>query len=434
MALTPRSGSLVTPSTPNDVPNNIPNSQSDVLPHIPFISDSNLNKFAIDTTQYVDVTKSLVGFMKGKRVLVTYYRLLNREGINNRTNIADLPTERNVLHSEYQKIINLEITLPKAFEFTANNAQANMSIKGEAQFYPNMNPNIADIFLMGTGDGRIGFCRITSVTPMSWRTDRTYIVDFLIQEFVTPEISAVLEAAVTTTSVFSKENYLGGTAALLSEQTYLQLIKIKELRSNLCRLYHQKFFDKNLCSYLSPEGFYDPWVVQFMANKITMDDIPIRPKNLLGQKPEIYNKTLWGRLEDRFNNNLYFISPRVVVVGSYEQTRMGAFVTELFGKQVLYPTDDDTLGDPYIYTTAFYSGTNVNMTPEELRVYKAITLRDAGDLTTLIVDYLDLVFTLNDIEQFYKIPLYIHLIDMSLQSQYRQIDAPSMGYANNSDE
>lgn len=433
MALTPRSGSLVTPSTPNDIPNDIPNSQSDVLPHMPFISDSNLNKFAIDTTQYADVTKSLVGFMRGKRILVTYYRLLNREGVNNRTNIADLPTERNVIDAEYQKILNLEITLPKEFEFTANNAQANMSIKGQAQFYPNMNPNIGDIFLTGAGDGRIGVFRISSVTPMSWRTDRTYIVDFLLQEFLTPEISAVLEGSVTTTSVFSKENYLGGTAALLSEQTYLQLLKIKETRSNLCRLYHQKFFDKNLCSYLRPDGLYDPWIVQFMANKITMDDIPIRPKNLLGQKPEIYQKTLWGRLEDRFNNSLYFISP-YVVVGRYEETRMGAFVTELFGKQIIFPTDDAALGESYIYTSAFYNGIIASMTVEELLVYKAVTKRDPGELTTFIVSYLDLVFNLSNDDQFYKIPLYIHLIDMSLQSQYRQIDAPSMGYANNADE
>ena len=433
MPLTPLFGSSTSPSAPNALPNDLPTDQAGIVATMPFVSDSALNKFAIDTTQYVNTTKQLLGFAKGKRVLVTYYRLLNRESVNNRTNVADLATARNVIDTEYQKILNLEITLPKEFEFQANNSQANMSIAGEAMMYPNMNPSIGDIFTLGTGDGRVGMCRISQVTPMSWRQDRIYTVAFIVQEFLDNGSQNPIEGSVTLTSVFSKANYLAGTAALLSEQTYIQLNQIRAARTNLCRLYHQTFFDPDIQSYVRPYTIYDPWAVQFMTGKLSMNDLPIRPKNLLGQMPQLYGKTLWSRLEDRYNTSLYNVSP-FYDLQPYRERRMGVFTTELFGRTIVYPSDDVDTGTYYLYSANFWSGNTAQMTAEELLIYEAITLRDCGDLGTLIGTYLEPVISLSTDDQYYKIPLYIHLIDMALQSKYREIDAPSMSYATNGDQ
>lgn len=427
MALTPRSGFSNTTSGQNDVPNEIPNSQSDVLNNMPFVTDTNLNKYAIDTGAYPNTTKMLVGFIKGKRVVVTYYRRLREGGSNLRTNIADYATTRNIIDTEFQKILNLEITLPKGLDFEADPTKASIGVTGEAMFYPNMNPSVGDIFSMGVGDGRVGVFQIASVTPMSWRTDRIYTVTFVLQSFLDSSDSDPIEGAVTITSVFSKENYLGGTAALLSEQTYLQLLKIREVRGNLCKYYHQSFFDTELCSYVRPDGLYDPCAVQFIINKITMDDLHARAKLLTGNNPKLYKVSLWSRLEDRFNTTLYGIAAQARVA-PYNQTRMGVFVTELFGRQVVTPEKDLTDYDPYIFSDKFYAGTIADMNALELRMYNAITQRTAGDLGTFISDFLDTVYSLPMDEQYYKIPLYIHLIDMALQSQYREIDAPSMSY------
>jgi hypothetical protein len=427
MALTPLSGSSTTPSKRNTLPSDIPNTQSDVLPSMPFISDPVLNKHAIDPTQYPQTSRDLIGFMKGKRAIVTYYRQLKNGGSNNRTNVADKVTSRNILNSEFQKIINLEITLQKGFEFTTNTAQASVEITGQAQFYPNMNPFIGDIFTIPTGDGRIGVCRITSVTPMTWLADHIYAVDFLVQEFAQPSNIDPIEGSVTLVSVFSKANYLGGTAALLSEQTYLYLTQIQSMRRNLIRFFHQMFFDRDVCSYLRPDGIYDPWVVQFITGKLSMDDVHVRPKNLLGKLGDDYLQTVWGRLEDRYNDSMYLLSPNMVV-RSYDQDRLSVFISELHNRGIMYPSDDITIGEPYLFSANFYNSKVADMTTEELLIYKAITARDAGDLGVLITLYLDTVLKLPKIEQFYKIPLYIHLIDISLQSQYRESDASSMNY------
>lgn len=395
---------------------------------MPFITDTNLNKFAIDTSAYPNTTDMIVGFMEGKRVLVTYYRQLRQGGNNLRTNISDYPTSRNVLDNEYQKIINLEITMRKGFDFEANPELAVIDVSGEAMFYPNMNPSNGDVFTMGVGDGRIGVFQISSVAPMSWRSQSVYAVKFTLQSFAGPEDIDPIEGSVTLRSVFSKENYLGNTAALLSEVTYINLEKIKTFRSNILKFYHQSFFNRELCSYLRPDGLYDPHVVKFLSEKLSMQDIPVRPKLLTGGMEREYKNTIFGRLADRFNNTLYGIASRYRIL-PYKQTRMGVYNNELSGYALISPEIELTEEDFYIFTEAFYTRTVADMTEEEKRFYTAVTERNAGDLDTLITDYLDPVFALEPIDQFYKIPLYVHLIDMALQSQYREIDAPSMNYA-----
>lgn len=428
MALTPRSGFSNLTSGRNDVPNEIPNTQSDVLNNMPFITDTNLNKLAIDPKAYPNTNKMLVGFIQGKRINVTYYRLMRQGGINMRSNIADSPTHRNVLNTEYQKILNLEITLPKGFEFTADPERADIDVHGEAMFYPNMNPNVADQFTCGIGDGRIGIFQVTRVSAASWRSDRIYLVNFSLQGFLDDETSAPLEAAVTLTSVFSKENYLGGTAALLSETTYLHIQTLRARRSSLSKLYYQLFFDKELCSYVRPDGIYDPSAVQFAANKISMDDVHYRPKVLTGSDPKIYKQTIWARLEDRHNTNLYGLASQAVLKG-YTQTRMGVFVTELHGRSIMTPEKNLTDREPYVFSGAFYAGTIADMTDFEKVIYAAVTTRKVGDLGVLLTEYIDTVYTLPEDDLYYRIPLYIHLIDMAFQSEFREIDAPSMNYA-----
>jgi hypothetical protein len=393
---------------------------------MPFITDAQMNRYAIDPSQYPEATKMLAGFAKGKRTLVTYYRIINRESGNQRTNVADLSTMRNALDSEYQKISLLEITLQKGFTFTPNNAQSNGSLTGQALMLPNMNPNIGDIFLTPVGDGRIGFCRISKVDVANWLNDRSYAVEFVVQEFLDENTIAPIEASVTIRSVFSKSNYLGSTNALLSEETYLYLQDIQKRRGVLCRLFHQMFFDAGLNSYVRPDGIYDPWVVLFMNHKTTTADILLRPKNLIGVKPLLYNQTFWKRLEDPDNHTMYNLSP-YVVVSPYNQTAMGVFVTELYGRGIIMPCAyGDDSSDTYVYSKAFYTNAVSQMTAEELLVYTAITARTAGDLGAFVTQYLDTVYALTPNDMFYKIPIYIHLIDMMLQSQYREADVLPM--------
>lgn len=428
MALTPRSGFSATTSGRNDIENNIPNSASDVANNMPNVGDAMLNRFAINTAAYPNTTKLLVGFMKGKRTLVTYYRLMDKNGSNLRTNIADYPSLKNVLFNEYQKIINLEITIPQGFAFEADPSNASVEITGDAKMYPGMNPNVGDIFYTSMGDGQIGVFQVTLVTPTTWRNDRIYIIRFVLQSFLDNVDSDPIEGSVTLTHIFSKTNYLGSTAALLSEQTYLDLQTIKARRSSLIRYYHQTFFCQDINSYIRPDQVYDPYAVQFMVNKITMDDLPIRPKNLMGQNSDLYRNSLWARLEDRYNTSLYGLWP-LYKTRRHRRTALAVTANELMGYEVVSLEKEIDGLTSYVVSPAFYTGTTETMNTFELLLHEAVLERTCGSLSTLITEYLDLFQTLSLTDQYYKIPIYIHFIDMALQSCYREIDAPDMAYA-----
>lgn len=432
MALTPRSGSPITSSGLNSILNEIPNTQSDLIPNMPFVTQSLVNKYAINPTQAPNLSALLSGFAKGHRISVTYYRLLNRGNSNIRTNIADYATVRNAIDTEYQKIINLEITLPRGFEFTSNPGDASIDITGQALFYPYMNPSVGDNFLVGMGDGKIGIARIAKVEPLSWRTGTFYTVEFMIQSFADSSDIAALDASVSIRSVFSKENYLGGDAALLSEDTYIILQNFRTIRSNMAKYYHQTFWNSDLCSYLRPDNIYDPLCVQFMSKKITIDEVKYKPKNLLGKDSHLYSNSIWGRLEDRYNTSVNGLLSRYGISG-YSPNRLGVFVTELSGYSIISLTNHEDF-EYYILTDKFYTNTlDESSSAFELLLMNAIVSRNIGDIRVLNTVYIDTVYTLSKDEQYYKIPFYIHFIDMALQSGYRNIDSAYMDYAFNGD-
>jgi hypothetical protein len=107
---------------------------------------------------------------------------------------------------------------------------------------------------------------------------------------------------------------------------------------------------------------------------------------------------------------------------------MGVFVTELSGYRIVFPEQTTTTGGYYLFTENFYSGNLTSMTALETLVYGYITTRTSGSLPDFISDYLLTVYMLSKADQFYHIPLYIQIIDNLLQTQYREIDAPSMSF------
>ena len=363
--------------------------------------------------------------------MVTYYRIMKGGDSNIRTNIVDSAATRAVINMEYKKIVNLEITLTKPLTFTADDSDGSVDVTGEAYMYSGMNAYIGDNFLYGTGDGRIGLFRISNVSPSSWRDDSNYIVSFALQSFADESDIAPLEAATKETLIFDKENYLGGANALLQSEDYINLQKIRALRTNLIKFYHQKFYDKNKNSYFRPDGIYDVCAVQFMGNKMSLDLVKLLPKNLMGKDPDVYSQSLWSRFDERYNPTLYGVSPYYCLT-IFSPTRMAINVTELARRTVLLPSDTTVIEDSptyYIFSGAFWTGDTTTMSPLELLVYTAITQRTVGKLSDLITLYLQPAFMLSPMDQYNLIPIYIHLIDMSFEIKQRQINAPSMDYA-----
>jgi hypothetical protein len=428
MALTPRLGSSLVPSADNTVPSDIPNTQSDATMAMDYLSDGVLNKVAVDMGQYPKVHAGILGFVKGKRVPCTYYRVVKTTGANVRSHVADYATTINPNNVEYIKILNFEITLQKGFEFSANNETASGSMTATAYFYPNSNPSIADLVILPTGDGRRGIFRVSKIDISGWQNDRGYSVTLSLQSFMDQSDEAAFEMSVRKVLVFDKANFLGGTHALITEETYRYLQKIGQFRANLFRHFHMQFFDRDRSSYFRADAVYDPYVTKFMSKKISMDyNLPI-PKNLMGMIEEDYRYSIWSRLEETFNPSLVDLR-RYTVGTSYGMTKMSGFISELYDRTIVSLTSSNENGESsYVFSESFYDGAVSTMTSLESDVRTMIINRTEPDLGPMIDNYLSLATSLPKDRAFYLIPIYIHMCDMAKDHRFAKIDSSSMNY------
>ena len=338
MTLAPRSAFSTTTTAANDIPNEIPNSQLDLIPNMPYVSDPALNKYAINAAQYPKVTAMLAGFMRGYRIQVTYYRQCQQGTGNNRTNLSDYAAERDALTSEYERIFNFEITLREKFAFDFDTGKASATVSGQALFYAGIEPTVGDVFTYSVGNGKTGLFRVNLVSSMNWTNDRVYLVSFAIQSVPDSSDNDALVGPVVRDLVWTKMATYGQCYSVISSTAYLLLEKIKVFRRELCRYYHRVFYDKILNAYVRPDGIYDPCCVRFVLSKMTMLDVPVRSKQPYLLDQIVYDGSFWARLNDRYTSTLEGISP----LFQYELVTADSlctYVNELYNHVVILPQD-----------------------------------------------------------------------------------------------
>ena len=422
---------------------------------MPYVSDPALNKYAINATQYPKVTALLAGFMRGYRIQVTYFRQCQQGNSNNRTNIADYATERNALTSEYERIFNFEMTLREKLTWNYNSGNASGSVTGQALFYAGVEPTVGDMFLYSVGDGKYGLFRVNLVESMNWTNDRVFLVSFSIQSVPDSSDMDGIVGPVVRDLVWTKMASYGQCYSVISATAYLLLEKIKVFRRELCRYYHRVFYDHVLNAYVRPDRIYDPCCVRFMLSKMTMIDVPVRSKQPYLLDNLVYDGSLWARLNDRYTSTLEGISP------FYEYKTVTAdslctYVNELYNHTVILPqkyvpyqgtavpvvapspttppcgptaievgSDDDTSGtNYYVLSQAFWTGDTTNMTNLEQIVYTVITTRTVDQTADAISEIMLGIYDVPVSDQYYFIPLYLHLIDLLMQYVPKDLDSP----------
>lgn len=418
---------------------------------------------AFDDTQYPKATAAILGYMEGYRLQVTYFNSQGTGGSDIRTNIADSVSERHLLNTAYVRINNFEITLTAAWTFDYNPDTTESSVTGEALFYPGVNPLVGDTFLTNGGDNKLALFKITGVAPLSWRNRRAYQVKFSFYKFPGEQDFQFLQAATIQTLYFDKVNYLDDTVSVLEEDRYQDLVVMRQMRAVLARYYVTQFYDSELDTYVPPTGPYDPYLVRFMAAKCPYDVVGKRPRQLQSNVEAHFAHSLWQRLLDRETStwdDVWAWSSWTTFVGRSFDVNLTPLVNHAYltlcstntpsvpwsspvqnwdaGFSELIRDDPGVLsllnyewadtytGPPptpvsYVLSTAFYTNDQQTMTAFEQMVASTITNRCWTDSQTLINTYLNPYRTLTMAQQFYMIPLYLHMIDVCVASLARAV-------------
>ena len=461
MALPPLSGSSIPDLTVNNVPNEVPKTQRDLLANMPMAMSTELTRIATDVGSYPQTALLISGFMRGMAISVTYYAQKPQGSSNDRTAMTDYPAERDVVTTEYIRILNFEMKLKAGVQFTSDPLKSSTEITYEALCYPGTNPESGDRILYEFGPSQVAVFTVTKVERLSVFQDTAWAISFSAQSFVDQSDMDALNGSTTSEMVFTKGALRGTPYAILTADTYLLLQFITAFRKELMTYYFDTFFCEEINSFLRPDGVYDPTCVRFMVNKISILETGRRCAVLYRDIDKLYNQSIWGRLASRYVANMdnmtsgYFLT-------SAQYDGFAAFFNELYNRLVILPRpynptsyngadttnkgmsgyfawldytpviigptgwinsgavqmEQYTKENPdqptyYAFSEAFWKDDAANMSDTEaylmdMILNRTISQPDPKALKT----YFQGVYDMNDMEQYYAIPVMIHMIDM----------------------
>ena len=416
---------------------------SDVLQNNPSIRDPALDRLTFDTSQYITTLKNLQGYNKGTRVTCIYFQQLN-ENWNRRSNTVDTPTMRNNLSVSYRRINDYEITIPEPWEYEFDKTSAGSSLKGTAMLYPGMNPKVGDIFYASIGDGKLGMFKVSDIRPTTWFTQTAYEISYFLFDYASSIDVFPQQAATVITVNFVKDNYLGQTSSLLTQDKADDLQTLSTLRDYLGILFYRKFYNTmgNTLYIPGTTKLYDPYVVKFVNLILPYSVVKTRAAQLYPNVDLTYDNTIWSTLNSILLTDLTLVIPfyrsrfhRVpnLGVGVTSITNRPYLVVDeeartdyttntnlnlpqsTNGEQIVDPADIAgafPLNDYYVFTNEFYEANLPGMTALEQLTWKTITTRVCTDTQTLIT-LAKAMKTSTVLDQFYHIPVIIKLIDIA---------------------
>ena len=420
-----------------------------ILDHQQYIKDTFVNKTSFNPETYAEEFKLLQRYTAGSRIAVTYFLNSTPTAGLQRATTIDPSSVRSPVQTSYTEIKNFEmVVLDRGLQSEFNPDSRETKITGSALLYPGMKPRAGDLFITPIGDAMYGVFQVMDVTRLTYRQGANHKIVFFLREYATDDGVNNIRQSVTTTLWFDTETYLGDATTLLEEKSYINLQTLRKIRPVLIRHYYNTFYDRRYGSIFSPEGVFDPYLVQYLIGKISILDSNVRPLQLY---PGLlnYENSIWARLTEVTNRTLIGLQGNYNLA-KYRASRWDVAITSLVNR-ILITLDNpnrqamdvssvemvapDSLIFPgpstgpflrvqslmpistnegYVFTNNFYTGDKTSMTPLEFMVYAVIKDRVLFGIDDFITCYLNRYSELTYREQFYGIPIYLWLIDVAL--------------------
>lgn len=368
------------------------------------------NQTSYDPVRYSNVYGTLMSFATGTSLKVTYYRHI-RSDVTVQTDFSDNDFYEDDIHTDLEQILNFELRVDSAFNFNWDDERHEAMFTGEAIVYPGFEPSVGDMFTYKIGDS-IGLFKIDSFEPMSIRQGAYHHITFSLFTRLGEVERAILVRRTGSTVVFDLQKYMSGNLVLLQHESYINLEKLRELRSSIAMHYTKCFYDRNNHSYIRPDAIYDPYIVQYLLKKISSFDTKCYPMQLVSIYD--YDQTVWSLFTDDKHTYLDDVYPTFTI----KYKRDGVYTTQVNGLtncKYLAITDlESEIKTPYVFSQNFYNKEVTMMSTMESLVYDYLTVGniDPSKTVSLIQDFR----RLDKATFFYNGAVYLHLIDIAIKS------------------
>jgi hypothetical protein len=196
------------------------------------VKDLFVNKTAISPSRYNGIYSTLMEFNQGFPIEVEYYHK-HISYIEKQSGDSTLSFDKSNVDSSYTLVHKFEFKLKEPYNIEYNQETGEMSVHGSGIFYPGLEPNISDCFLSVLQETQIGLFVIDNVQRLSINNNTYYDVQFHLYSLVTEDILDKLSTFVVEELYFDKQKYLSDEVVLLKSESYLNLLKLKNIKVKL---------------------------------------------------------------------------------------------------------------------------------------------------------------------------------------------------------
>ena len=340
MPLITRTGSQDTTSS-REQPRNLRSEVQDNIPALDaqsLLDETVINNTFVNNTSFNEDSfknnRSLVaGFPEGRIIFGTYFSQ-NSPITDIQSNIADITMDTlDDVHISWTQIRNMELRCNSDFQFEYAEDVNVASNSYDAIVFPGFQARIGDIFLYGMRNGKIGMFYVSAIKRLALGQDTYHAISLILKRWLTAQDRDRFARQTTSIFYFDKEKFLAGNVSLLTSEGFIQKKELKHIRRELIQNYTDRFYSKEMSSFMRPDGIYDPYVVEYWLKKISIQESEVRPIQLL-ISVQNFKKTIWATLTNNPIKDLKNIE-RDFSTEKSVSTFWGINVTSLLGHSFL---------------------------------------------------------------------------------------------------
>lgn len=277
------------------VPDNILDAKDRDVDKLARIEDTFTTRHSVNPVAYPEEFRMLMAYPRGTAVHVTYF-FQNLPDIDHQSAMSDISVIEHHLHKDLTEVRKMEMRFLDQIQNEFREDDNSWSLTVEALVYPGREPHMGDIFLFEVGNNKIIQFQVNNVTPTTYRQGSYFRITANSYQFATAESLETLRNCVTDIYYFDKDKYFDdGQVTLLKHQSYIDLRKLEHLRKTLIETYMNKFYREDFESVAYIDDTYDPYLVEYLKNKISLADYHRRPEQL-DTTLHNYEKSIWYKL------------------------------------------------------------------------------------------------------------------------------------------
>lgn len=375
------------------------------------VKDSYHRSTVLDMNRYGQIIAQIRQYIQGSPIYVTYYHKVVPE--TNRTEDTDI--NHSDIEPTYTRINDFELRLTNGLEYSHLTDENISQIVGEATIYPGLTPHVGDMLLytVDPATGKVGKFKVTSVERLTVRSRTCHRVSLQLMAFVDQSDIDNMEQQVIDVLFFDLRSFMGDHSVLLHTSEKQLLHDIETVEGTLKKFYVKNFFDdQKHHTFVRPDGIYDPYIADFLTYVFGYYDLPEYPRQLMDPPANIYS-SFWSGLLDRNT-----VTPNSLlthfIVRRYTSEARDGFITSLLNHDYVYLCRPESYDDAAPYITDGIASLDGEEQSDFDKLVRLFYEQREVDPTTLLKQAQDFR-DLSEIQQFYRIPVFMFLLSLLRQ-------------------